>query len=104
MSEFKLNSNLMYSSYDLTLDYGGVGHVHNSYLFHCFELLNRIGKDQTISRLREIAIEETELGESAGVYPEGTIEKITELYSIFEESQDDMNKLIDRLQIFEKNI
>lgn len=104
MSEFKLNSNLMYSSYDLTLDYGGVGHVHNSYLFHCFELLNRIGKDQTISRLREIAIEETKLGESAGVYPEGTIEKIIELYSIFEESQDDMNKLIDKLQVFERNI
>ncbi|MDP2159979.1 MAG: hypothetical protein Q8K02_05825 [Flavobacterium sp.] len=100
MSELKLNSNVAYSTYDLTLNYEGIGYVHNTYLYNCFQLINRIGEDKTINKLKEIAIEETKLGIDAGVYPEGSNTKIVELYDLFERFENDSDQLINELKIF----
>lgn len=104
MNELKLDSNVAYSTYDVTLTYEGVGYVHNNSLYNCFELMNRIGEDKTISRLAEIAMEETKLGVSSGAYPSGSEEVISNLFGLFETYENDSEILIKELQKFYANI
>ncbi|MCX6195211.1 MAG: hypothetical protein NTY55_00995 [Flavobacteriia bacterium] len=100
MDQLNLNSNITYSTFNLTLDYEGIGYVHNNALYNFFQLMNKIGEDKTIKRLKDLAIEETKMGENAGVYPEGSTEVISELYTIFELNENDQEKLLNEVSLF----
>ena len=104
MSDFKLTSNVEYSTYDVALTYEGVGRVHNNALYNCFQLLNKIGDDRSIQRLSEIAIEETKQGVSAGIYPDEAIAEIEKLYNIFASNEENIDELIVNLQSFYNEI
>ena len=100
MTDLNLSSNVGYSTFDLTINYEGLGYVHNNSLYNAFELINRIGEDKTIRRIKEIAISETRLGISSGIYPEGSIEIISSLFDLFEENENDVDRLLIELKNF----
>lgn len=104
MDQLNLNSNITYSTFNLTLDYEGIGYVHNNALYNFFQLMNKIGEDKTIKRLKDLAIEETKMGENAGVYPIGSTEVISELYTIFELNENDQEKLLNEVSLFYNKI
>ena len=104
MDQLNLNSNITYSTFNLTLDYEGIGYVHNNALYNFFQLMNKIGEDKTIKRLKDLAIEETKMGENAGVYPVGSTEVISELYTIFELNENDQEKLLNEVSLFYNKI
>jgi len=101
---YNLKSNEQYSTYNLPLTFSEVGQCHNNALYENFNLLNRIGDDPSLSRLKDVAHEETSLAIEAGYYPVGTDEVVSRLYNILIENEGDIDRAIELLREYQTEI